>query len=244
MRHNKSGRKFGLVAERRKALFRNLAKSLVDHERIRTTEPKAKELSKVADRLVTLALRNDLHARRQAYKVLGSHTLVQKLFDEIGPRFVGIQGGFTRVVKTSLPRRGDAAPMAYIEFALQAGETAPEPKAKKKATAAAQPDLSAAPVGTEEPAPEETMEPAEAQHQAAGAPVEEAVEEATPAEAAEPAQAAPAEEASTEEPADVETPEEQLHATPEAPVAEAADEATPPEGAEAETPADDEKKQD
>jgi large subunit ribosomal protein L17 len=127
MRHRKSGRKLNRTWEHRKAMFRNMARSLITHERIRTTVPKAKELSKLADRLVTLALRDDLHARRQAYKILENHQLVKKLFDEIGPRFHGVQGGYTRVVKFALPRLGDAAPMAIIEFTRTAEKQTEQP---------------------------------------------------------------------------------------------------------------------
>ncbi len=120
----------------RKSMFRNMARSMVTHERIRTTETRAKELRKVVDGLVALALRNDLHARRQAYKVLENHQLVQRLFDEIGPRFVGVNGGFTRVVKLGEPRRGDCSPMAVIEFTLLAGETSSDSKAETAKKAA------------------------------------------------------------------------------------------------------------
>ncbi|WP_456324206.1 50S ribosomal protein L17 [Desulfonauticus submarinus] len=116
MRHRKKGRKLNRTWEHRKAMFKNMAQSLVIHERIKTTLPKAKELRRVADKLVTLALRNDLHARRQAFKILENHKLVKKLFDEIGPRFQGIQGGYTRVVKLALPRKGDCARLAIVEF--------------------------------------------------------------------------------------------------------------------------------
>jgi large subunit ribosomal protein L17 len=134
MRHSKSGRKLGRNASHRKALFRNMARSLMTFERIRTTEAKAKELRKVAEGLVTLALANDLHARREAYKVLGNHQLVAKLFNEIGPRFVGVQGGYTRVVKLGQPRAGDCAPLAIIELTRRAagaaGEQAAAPAAE------------------------------------------------------------------------------------------------------------------
>ncbi|MEW5774768.1 MAG: 50S ribosomal protein L17 [Thermodesulfobacteriota bacterium] len=135
MRHRNAGKKLGRDTAHRKALFRNMAKSLITYERIRTTETKAKELRKVVDKLITLALRNDLLARRQAYKVLGNHGLVKKLFDEIGPRFAGIPGGFTRVVKLGLPRPGDAAPMAVIELTRLAEKAAEKPaeKAEEKA---------------------------------------------------------------------------------------------------------------
>lgn len=116
MRHRKSGRKLGRTWEHRKSMMKNMVRSLVEHERIRTTEAKAKELSIFADKLITLALQDTLHARRQAFTVLGSHHSVKKLFDEIGPRFKGVPGGFTRVVKFGIPRVGDNAPMALIEF--------------------------------------------------------------------------------------------------------------------------------
>ena len=116
MRHRKSGRKLGRTWEHRKAMMKNMARSLVEHERIRTTEAKAKELRILADKLVTLALVDSLHARRQAFTVLGSHHSVKKLFEEIGPRFKEVPGGYTRVVKFGVPRVGDSAPMAMIEF--------------------------------------------------------------------------------------------------------------------------------
>lgn len=97
-------------------MMKNMARSLVEHERIRTTEAKAKELRILADKLVTLALVDSLHARRQAFTVLGSHHSVKKLFEEIGPRFKEVPGGYTRVVKFGVPRVGDSAPMAMIEF--------------------------------------------------------------------------------------------------------------------------------
>lgn len=132
MRHKKAGRKLNMSSPHRKAMFRNMAKSLIVHGRIRTTEARAKELRRVVDRLVRFALKNDVAARRQAYKVLNSHQLVQQLFDEIGPRFVGVPGGFTRVIKLGLPRTGDCAPMAIIEFSREAAvEAAPAEKAEE-----------------------------------------------------------------------------------------------------------------
>ena len=115
-------RKLGRTADHRKALLRNLATDVIVYEKVETTEKKAMELRTVVDELVTLAKKGDLHARRQvaAYvhdvEIKGStKTAVQKLFDEIGPRYADRKGGYTRVVKTGV-RRGDAAPMAYIEF--------------------------------------------------------------------------------------------------------------------------------
>ncbi len=129
MRHRNSGRKLGRTWEHRKALMKNMARSLVEHERIRTTEAKAKELRILADKLVTMALEDSLHARRQAYSILGSHHSVQKLFDVIGPRFKEVPGGYTRVVKFGIPRVGDCASMAMIEFTRLADE-APEAPAE------------------------------------------------------------------------------------------------------------------
>ena len=116
MRHKNAGRKLGRTPSHRKALFRNMAKALLIHGRITTTEAKAKSLRSVVEPLITLALRNDEHARRLAYRVLGEHKLVDRLFEEIGPLFVGGGGGYTRVLKLALPRKGDSAPMALIEL--------------------------------------------------------------------------------------------------------------------------------
>jgi large subunit ribosomal protein L17 len=115
MRHLKQGRKLGRTTAHRKALLRNLATALLEHERIITTEPKAKELRRVADRLVTLGKRGNLHARRQALQVVHSNAVVQKLFNEIAPRFAGRQGGYTRILRLGY-RPGDAAAMAVIEL--------------------------------------------------------------------------------------------------------------------------------
>jgi large subunit ribosomal protein L17 len=116
-------RKLGRTSDHRKALLRNLATDMIVHEKINTTEMKAKELRTVVDELVTLAKKGDLHSRRRAARVVRNviadkatgKTALQKLFEEIGPRFAETNGGYTRVVKTTV-RRGDAAPMAYIEF--------------------------------------------------------------------------------------------------------------------------------
>jgi large subunit ribosomal protein L17 len=170
-------------------MFRNMARSLVIHERIRTTEAKAKELRKVADNLVTLALRNDLHARRQAFKVLENHGLVKKLFDEIGPRFAGVPGGFTRVVKLGLPRRGDSADLAVIEFSRQPGEEQQEkPKKTKKKAEPAPEQATAAEAAPEQTQAEEAVEPAPEAEE----PTAEVAEEA-PAEAEETPEEAPEE---------------------------------------------------
>lgn len=124
MRHRKSGRKLNRSNSHRTAMFKNMARALMTYEQIRTTEPKAKELRRIIDKLITLALRNDVHARRQAYKVLGSHQMVQRLFDVIGPRFEGGTGGYTRIIKLSKPRSGDCAPMVIIAL-TKMGDDAP-----------------------------------------------------------------------------------------------------------------------
>ena len=115
-------RKLGRKADHRKALLRNLATDMIVYGKIETTEKKALEMRTVIDELITLAKKNDLAARRQVLSYVHDvqvgktgKTAVQKLFDEIGPRYADRKGGYTRVVKTGV-RRGDAAPMAYIEF--------------------------------------------------------------------------------------------------------------------------------
>ena len=115
-------RKLGRTADHRKALLRNMATSLIESGQIETTEMKAKELSAVMDQHVTLAKKNDLHARRQAAAFVRNvevddegTTALQKLFNEIGPSYADRNGGYTRVIKTRI-RKGDAAPMAIVQF--------------------------------------------------------------------------------------------------------------------------------
>ena len=126
MRHLNAGRKLNRTSAHRKALFKNMVLALIRHERITTTDPKAKELRRVADRMVTLGKQNDLAARRRAFAALQSHEAVKKLFDEIAPRFKERNGGYTRVIKFG-HRRGDAAMLSVIEFTGQEEQT----KAKK-----------------------------------------------------------------------------------------------------------------
>ncbi len=115
MRHARSGRKFNRTASHRKAMFANMAVALIKHEQIKTTLPKAKDLRRVVDRLITLGKRGDLHARRQALSTLRDTTIAAKLFDDLGPRYKERQGGYTRVIKAGF-RYGDMAPMALIEL--------------------------------------------------------------------------------------------------------------------------------
>lgn len=115
MRHAKGYRRLNRTHEHRKALFANMAGSLIEHEQIKTTLPKAKELRPVVEKLITLAKRGDLHARRQAAAKLKQDAYVEKLFDVLGPRYKDRQGGYIRVLKAGF-RYGDMAPMAIIEF--------------------------------------------------------------------------------------------------------------------------------
>jgi large subunit ribosomal protein L17 len=110
-----SYRKLGRNSSARKALFRSIITSLFEHERIETTEAKAKELRKFAEKMLTLAKRGDLHARRQVVSFLMDDKVVRKLFDTIAPKYADRQGGYTRIIKLGV-RKGDAAPMVIIEL--------------------------------------------------------------------------------------------------------------------------------
>jgi large subunit ribosomal protein L17 len=120
MRHRVAGKKLGRSPAHRRALFRNLVTELLDHEIVRTTGAKAKELRRWGDRMITLGKRGTLHARRQAASVLQSATVVQKLFDELAGRYGTRAGGYTRVVKLGV-RPGDAAEMAVVELVDRPG---------------------------------------------------------------------------------------------------------------------------
>jgi large subunit ribosomal protein L17 len=115
MRHKVDGRLFGRPANQRKALLKGLVTSLLEHERIETTVAKAKETRKIAEKVITLGIRGDLHAKRLAFSYLSSRTMVSKLFSEIAPRFSGRNGGYLRIVHTR-NRVNDSAPMAVLEF--------------------------------------------------------------------------------------------------------------------------------
>lgn len=115
MRHRKSGRQLNRNSSHRQAMFRNMAASLIEHEVIKTTLPKAKELRRVAEPLITLAKNDSVANRRLAFARTRDKAVVGKLFSEIGPRYVDRPGGYTRILKCGF-RAGDAAPMAYIEL--------------------------------------------------------------------------------------------------------------------------------
>lgn len=129
MRHRKSGRKLNRTSSHRSGMFRNMVTSLLEHERIVTTVPKAKEIRRWADSMITLGKRGDLHARRQALAVVRRKDVVRKLFTELGPRYQTRQGGYTRIVKMGY-RKGDGAPMCLIE--LTGSEIKAKPKKKPR----------------------------------------------------------------------------------------------------------------
>jgi len=115
MRHRKEGRKLGRTASHRRAMLRNMVTSLFAYERIETTEAKAKELRPLAEKMISLAKRGDLHARRQVLAVVRDKRVVKKLFEEIAPRYKETAGGYTRIIKVGI-RRGDGSPTALIEL--------------------------------------------------------------------------------------------------------------------------------
>ncbi len=203
MRHMKSGKRLGRNTSHRKAMMRNMVTSFFDHEKITTTDVRAKELRKMAEKLITIALRGDLHSRRLVMQVVRDKKVVAKLFDTIAPRYTERPGGYTRIIKLG-HRSGDNASLSVIELVEE--EFTAKPK-KKKAPA----KKVAKPV---EPVVEETP----VEEEASGSPAEEAPAEEAPAEEA-PAEEAPAEEAPAEEAPAEEAPAEEAPAE-EAPAEE------------------------
>ena len=137
MRHARSGKKLGRDSAHRRALYSNLAGALIEHGRIKTTEAKAKAVKPIAEQMITLGRRGDLHARRQALAFLRSPDVVHKLFSDVGPRFADRPGGYSRIVKIG-PRPGDAAPMAYLELVDFVPDTTPIVASRAPAAAAAE----------------------------------------------------------------------------------------------------------
>ena len=125
MRHGKKIAKLGRTAPHRKAMLSNMMASLFINERVTTTQTRAKELKRTAERVLTCAKRGDLHARRQVLRVIADKQVVAKLFDELGPRYKGRNGGYTRVIKLG-PRRGDGAFMSIVELVDRPGVAAEE----------------------------------------------------------------------------------------------------------------------
>jgi len=122
MRHRKAGRKLGKTTSHREAMLRNMVTSLLKYEKITTTDAKAKELRKVAEKMITLGKRGDLHARRQALSYVRDKEIVAKLFDELSARYRDFAGGYTRIMKMG-NRLGDNAPMSIIEFTQRQEQT-------------------------------------------------------------------------------------------------------------------------
>ncbi|MEA2108587.1 MAG: 50S ribosomal protein L17 [Pseudomonadota bacterium] len=137
MRHQVVGRRLGYGPSHQKAMMRSLAGSLIKYETIETTLPRAKELRRLSDRLVTLGKKNSLHARRQAFKLLNDHVLVKKLFDEIAPRFQDRPGGYTRVIKSRF-RAGDNASMSVVTFSTRETVKKEKPVVEKRSSISAE----------------------------------------------------------------------------------------------------------
>jgi large subunit ribosomal protein L17 len=155
VRHQRAGKKLGRDSAHRKALYSNLAGALIEHGRIKTTVTKAKAVKPIAEQMITLGRRGDLHARRQATAFLRSRDVVHKLFAEVAPRFKDRPGGYARIIKIG-PRPGDAAEMAYLELVEE--ELAPRVRPAVGEAAA----VEAAPPAEAEAAPEAAL-PAEAE---------------------------------------------------------------------------------
>ena len=195
MRHQRSGKKLGRDSSHRRALYANLTAELIEHERIKTTVTKAKAVKPIAEQMITLGRRGDMHARRQAVAFLGSKDIVHKLFAELGPRYAERPGGYSRIVRLG-PRPGDSAEMVYLELVdtplvfKTRGEEAPA----ETAVAVTEPREAGADADAEESADEseadaETSEPeAEAATEEAEAEPEAEVEPAEPEANADPAE--------------------------------------------------------
>jgi large subunit ribosomal protein L17 len=211
MRHQKAGVKLNRTGSHRNAMFRNMVTSLFEHGRIHTTDAKAKELRRWADRIITLAKRGDLHARRQALSIVRSKAVVHKLFEEVSTRFGKRAGGYTRVVKLGR-RLGDAAPVSLVELVGPEEKKAKKPKRKKPAKVT---ERAVKPQASVQDQAEKAADDGEAAKAAAPEPsatsgeeVEPPVESATEAEEGEEPQAeaeAPVESAGETEEASAET---------------------------------------
>jgi large subunit ribosomal protein L17 len=153
MRHRKAGIKIGRTSSHRDAMFRNMVTSLLKYEKIKTTDVKAKEVSRWADRIITLAKRGDLHSRRQAMAIVREKDVVHRLFENVSQRFGEINGGYTRIIKIGR-RPGDAAAVSIIELVSKSGTDSKSKKVKASAK-------------NKEPKVELKQEPAEVQAQSA-----------------------------------------------------------------------------
>lgn len=188
MRHRKAGVKLNMSSSHRQAMFRNMVTSLFKHDRIRTTNVRAKELRRWADHIITLAKRGDLHARRQALAIVREKDVVHKLFEEAQKRFGKINGGYTRITKLGR-RPGDAAPISIIELI----STEQKPKKKKKKAKAPKKAVAAAQVAADQPDTKETEAVKAAESEQAEAEVEAETEKKEKEASADESQAADAE---------------------------------------------------
>jgi large subunit ribosomal protein L17 len=171
VRHARTGKKLGRDSAHRKALYSNLAGALIEHGRIRTTVTKAKAVKPIAEQMITLGRRGDLHARRQATSFLRSRDVVHKLFAEVAPLFKDRPGGYTRIVKIG-PRAGDSAEMAYLELVDE------EYVAKEREARTPEPVAEAEPVEEEaEPVEDEVSETEESDTEASDAGADESADE-------------------------------------------------------------------
>jgi len=178
MRHQRTGKKLGRDSAHRRALYANLTSELIEHERIKTTVTKAKAVKPIAEQMITLGRRGDIHARRQAVAFLGSKDIVHKLFDDLGPRYAERPGGYSRIVRLG-PRPGDAAEMVYLElvdtplvFKTKLADV-PEDEPEAEAEPVADDAVEEADEGAEDSQPEseaETAEPEAAEPEAAEDP--------------------------------------------------------------------------
>ncbi len=184
MRHQRAGKKLGRDSAHRKALYANLAGALIEHGRIKTTVTKAKAVKPIAEQMITLGRRGDLHARRQATAFLRSRDVVHHLFAEIAPRFRDRPGGYTRIVKIGA-RPGDAAEMAYLEL-VDEPVTAKPARPSRQTLLATDPDA---------PTPDEVAEEREAEAEAAAPEADAEEPEAEESEGDEPPEAEAAPEA-------------------------------------------------
>jgi large subunit ribosomal protein L17 len=189
VRHQRAGKKLGRDSAHRKALYSNLAGALIEHGRIKTTVTKAKAVKPIAEQMITLGRRGDLHARRQATAFLRSRDVVHKLFAEVAPRFKDRPGGYARIIKIG-PRAGDAAEMAYLELVEE--ELAPKVR----------------PAVAEAAAVEAPPAEAEAEAEVEAAPAAEEVSDTEAAETSDEAEAPVSDTGGVaEEPVDAETPD-------------------------------------
>ena len=193
MRHQRTGKKLGRDSAHRRALYASLAGALIEHGRIKTTVTKAKAVKPIAEKMITLGRRGDLHARRQATAFLGSKEIVHRLFTDVAPKFTDRPGGYARIVKLG-PRVGDSAEMAYLELVDEPVAARQRPARRDAAPVAATGDSEPEPEAEEVEAEQAELDQTEVEESAREASEDIPLDEAAAAGAPEP----PAEEGSPE----------------------------------------------